>query len=87
MRGVVVRCGGLFEGNAERRDRRVDVRLNDEGLKENREQGDERKGVAPAPLCGYPLPASARPKHADVILYHSGLTQTPMKSVASGFDQ
>jgi hypothetical protein len=26
--------------------------------------------VAPALLCGYPLPASARPKHADVILYH-----------------
>lgn len=89
MRSVIMGASGLVETDAERRDWRVNVGLNDKGLKEDGQHREKRKCRAPWPHCGRPhrFAASAPREHADVILYHSGLTQIPMKSVASGFDQ
>lgn len=89
MHGVIIAASGLVKADAERRDRRVNVGLNDKGLEEDGQHREERKRRAPWPHCGRPHPfaASAPREHADVILYHSRLTQTRMKSVVSGFDQ
>lgn len=66
----------------------VDVGLDDEGLEENREQRRKRESL-PLPRRGAPKvsAASACPEHVNVILYHSRLMQTLVKSAASAFDK